>query len=800
VHVLKEHVAHEPHTRWECRSVPYYQNTALYPLTDLFQRILRFEAHETSDAKLSKLEHALSQYRLPLEESVPLFAPLLSLPISENRYPPLNLSPQRQRQKTLETIVALFLELAERQPALFIVEDLHWTDPTTLELLNLVLDQTPTAAMLVLLTCRPTFQPSWHHRSYMTEMTLHRLSYAQVEQIVTGMTDGNAFPAEVLAQIIEKTDGVPLFVEEITKAILESGQLTAVDGHYELAGALSTLAIPATLQDSLMARLDRLVTAKAVAQYAAVIGRQFSYALLQAVSQLDAAMLQHELGRLVEAEIVFQRGVPPQATYLFKHALIQDAAYQSLLRSTRQQYHQRIALVLEAQFPKTAEAQPELLAHHYTESGLAMQAVEYWQRAGARSHLRSAYVEAVAHCSKGLEVLKSLPDTAERTQHELLLQTTLGPALIISKSFAAPEVEQAYTRARVLCQRLGDTPQLFPVVRGLASFYLSRAELRTARELGEQLLHLAQGSATPGLFLEAHRVLGEALFFLGELAPARQSLEHGVSLYDPQQHRSHAFLYGEDPGVACLSYAALTLWSQGYPDQALTSVQETLTLAQEHPHRFSLGRALVSAAWLHQLRREGQLGQAWAEAAMTLSTEQGFPHWLVVGTVLRGWALAAQGQGAEGIAQMHQAAAARRGAGAKLVLPYWLAMLAEAYGGMRQAAEGLVLVAEALAVVNTTGERHWEAELYRLKGELLLHAADHEAEAEACFQQALAIARRQQAKSWELRTAMSLAGLWQRQGKRTEARELLAPIYGWFTEGFDTVDLQEAKALLEDLT
>src|SRR5262249_49302207 len=363
VQMLKEHVANEPHVRWECRSTQYNQNTALYPLTDLFQRVLQWQQHETPDEKLGTLEQTLSQYRLPVEESVPLFAPLLSVPLPEHHYPPLNLSPQRQRQKTLETIVALLLELAERQPVLFILEDLHWTDPSTLELISLLLDQTPTASLLVLLTCRPYFQPAWHHRSYLTEITVHRLSHAQVEQIVAGMTDGKTFPAAVLQQVITKTDGVPLFVEEITKAILESGQLKALDGHYELIGSFSTFAIPATLQDSLMARLDRLVTAKAVAQYAAVIGRQFAYDLLSTVLQLGEATVQRELGRLVEAEIVYQRGLPPQATYTFKHALIRDAAYESLLKSTRQQYHQRIAHVLEAQFPETMETQPELLAY-----------------------------------------------------------------------------------------------------------------------------------------------------------------------------------------------------------------------------------------------------------------------------------------------------------------------------------------------------------------------------------------------------------------------------------------------------
>src|SRR5262249_16801923 len=420
-------------------------NTALFPLTDLFHRLLRFHAEETPDEKLGKLQQMLSQYRLPVEETVPLFAPLLALSVPEHHYPPLNLSPQRTRQRALETIIAILLELAEAQPVLFILEDLHWTDPTTLEWLNLVLEQTPTASLLVLLTCRPHFQPAWHHRSYLTEIMVNRLSHTQVEQIVNRMTDGKTLPKEVLAQIIEKTDGVPLFVEEMTKAIIESGHLKDVNGHYELTGAFSTLAIPATLQDSLMARLDRLVTAKAIAQYAAVIGRQFTYDLLRAVSQLDASTLQRELGRLVEAEIVYQRGLPPQAYYVFKHALIRDAAYESLLKSTRQQYHQRIAQVVETQFPETAETQPELLAHHYTEAGITEQAVSYWYKAAQRAGERSAHLEAILHLRQGLELLKTLPETSERTQREVDLLIAMGASLLAVKGYAAAEVRETYT-------------------------------------------------------------------------------------------------------------------------------------------------------------------------------------------------------------------------------------------------------------------------------------------------------------------------------------------------------------------
>ena len=542
IQMLKEHVAQEPHTRWECRSWEYYQNTALFPIMDLFQRILRFEPSETPDAKLEKLEHALSQYRLPLEDTVPLFAPLLSLPVPENRYPLLNLSPQRQRQKTLETIVAILLDLAERQPVLLIIEDLHWTDPTTLELLHLVLDQTPTAAVLVLLTCRPTFQPRWSHRSYLTEITVNRLSQPQITRMTAHVAGDKPLAHEVCVQIADKTDGVPLFVEEITKAILESGHLKDVDGHYHLTGALPSMAIPTTLQDALMARLDRLVTAKAVAQYAAVIGRQFAYDVLSTVSQLDAATLQRELGRLVEAEIVYQRGVPPQATYTFKHALIQDAAYESLLKRTRQQYHQRIAQVLEAQFPDTALLQPELVAHHYTEAGLSAHAVRYWQQAGQRAVERSAYAEAITHLSKGLEVLKTLADTPEHLQQELDLQLALGPALVVIRGPASPAVEQAYARAQELCQQVGETPQHFPVLWGLWRFYNNRAEYQRARALGERLLRLAQQVHDAALLLEAHHALWATLLWSGEFASARAHLEQGSALYDPQQHHAHARL------------------------------------------------------------------------------------------------------------------------------------------------------------------------------------------------------------------------------------------------------------------
>jgi len=621
-----------------------------------------------------------------------------------------------------------------------------------------------------------------------------------VEQIVTGMTDGKTFPAAVLQQILTKTDGVPLFVEEFTKAILESGQLQARDGHYELIGSFSTFAIPATLQDSLMARLDRLVTAKAVAQYAAVIGRQFAYDLLSTVSQLGEATLQRELGRLVEAEIVYQRGLPPQATYTFKHALIQDAAYESLLKSTRQQYHQRIAHVLEAQFPETMETQPELLAYHYTEAGLPEKAIHYWQHAGQRAIERSAYVEAISHLTVGLEVLTTLPDSSERHQHELAVQITLGQALTVTKGYAAPEVGHTYARARELCQQMGETPQLFPVLRGLWNFYLIRRELRTARELAEQLLTLAQRAQDAALLQQAHSALAGALVHLGAFSATHAHLQQGLALYDPQQHRALAFRLGYDLSVFFLAYMTRPLWLLGYPDQALQRSQEALTLAQGLAHPFSLAYALNFAVCVHQFRREGEATQALAEVTIDLAREQGFALWLALGTVLWGWALAEQGQSDAGVIQIREGMAAYRATGAEVDRSYCLALLAEAYGQGKRYDEGLAVLKEALALRGQDASVMWEAEIHRLKGALLLaRSTKNQVEAEACFHEALAIARHQQAKSLELRAAMSLARVWQRQGKRAEARELLAEIYGWFTEGFDTADLQEAKALLDAL-
>jgi TOMM system kinase/cyclase fusion protein len=802
VQVLVEQVASEPQA-WltPCQCSPYYHNTALYPLIDLLERVvLPFGPEESSDQKRRKLEGFVVQYGLPLAEAVPLFAALLSLPLGAD-YAPLTVSPEQQKQLTLNALLTILLRIAAQQPVLFVMEDLHWVDPTTLDFLSLLVDQGPTARILALFTFRPDFTPPWTGRSHVTHVTLPRLPQRQAAEMTGRVAHGKALPAEVVEQVVAKTDGVPLFVEELTKMVLESGLLQERQECYVLTGPLPPLAIPTTLHDSLMARLDRLAMVKGLAQLGATLGREFSYELLQAVSPWDEGTLRQGLQQLVAAEFLYQRGVPPQATYVFKHAMIQEAAYQSLLKSTRQQYHQRIAQVMEARFPASCETQPELLAHHYTESNLIAQAIGYWQRAGQRAIERSAYVEAVAHLTKGLELLMLLPDTSERAQQELSLQTALGLSWMTTKGMAASEVGEAYTRARELCQHVGDTKQLFAVSMGLCTFYRQRGEFQTARELGEQCLSLARREGEPMRILEAHRALGVPLFYLGEIALARAHLEQEMALYDPQQQQSHAFHYGVDPRISCLSTVNWALWLLGYPDQALGRGHDALTLAQELPHPYSLAYALQGAIRLHRFRREVQATQQCAETLLKISSEQGFAQWAAAGAMMRGWLLSEQGQEEQGIAQMRRGLDAWQLMGIEAGQPYWLSLLAEAYARTSQVEETSRLLAEALFLVHKNAESWWEAELHRLKGEVLLKQADaDEREAEASFRQALDIARLQEAKSLELRAAMSVSRLWQRQGKRAEAHALLAPVYGWFTEGFDTADLQDAKALLEQLS
>jgi class 3 adenylate cyclase/DNA-binding winged helix-turn-helix (wHTH) protein/predicted ATPase len=799
VQALMQLLSGEAFTRVECHCLPYYQNTALYPVVTHLQRFLRFNREETPEEMLHKLEEALAPYGFALEEMVPLLAGLLSLPLPA-RYPVLTLSPERQKQKTFEALLAWLLAEAERQPVCFAVEDLHWADASTLEWLSLLIEHVSSARMLLLLLCHTDFRPPWPSRSHLTHLTLSRLTRRQVEVMAERVAGGRALPAEVLQQLVAKTDGVPLFVEEVTKMVLESGLVKEREGGYALTDILPPLAIPATLHDLLMARLDRLETAKQVVQLGAVVGREFAYEMIRAVSPVDEATLQQALARLVDAELLYQRGLPPQTRYVFKHALLQEAAYQSLLRRTRQQYHRQIAQVLEERFPDLTELHPELLAYHYTEASCPAQAIPYWQRAGQQARQRSANLEAVQHLTTALALLATLSETPARTQQELDLQVALGPALMAIKGQGAAEVEQTYTRARVLCIQIGDTPQLFPTLRGLWRFYQGRGALTTAREFGEQLVRLAERVADPTYRLEAHSALGQTLFQLGEYATARTHLEQGIALIDPMTQLAQALRQGESSGVRCLVQVARTLWCLGYPTQAVQRSQEALALAQELAHPYSLAVAQFQTAFLHHHCRDVLAVQAQADALLTLATAQGFPLYVGHGTYLRGWALAMQGQDEAGLAQLRQGLAAIVEVGQELSRPFGLILLAEAAGQVGQVEEGLRLLTETLTVLEASGRGDLLAETYRLQGTLLLRqTVPDAAQAAACFQRALTIARRQQARSWELRTTLSLSRLWQRQDKHAAAYQMLAEIYRWFTEGFDTPDLQEAKVLLDEL-
>jgi class 3 adenylate cyclase/predicted ATPase len=809
VDTLRAHVRREGLMRVALRCSPYHTNSALYPVIAYVQQVVRVARGDTAEEKLAKLEQALQTLSLPLHEVVPLMAALLAVSLPDGRYPPLQMTPLQQRQQTYDALVAWMLEEAERQPVLMVWEDLHWADPSTLELLGLFIDQAPTAPLLHLLTFRPEFVPPWPPRSHLTPLTLHRLERPQVEAMIARLAARKTLPVEVLEHIVSKTDGVPLFIEELTKMLLESALLQEEADHYALTGPLAAVSIPTTLYDSLMARLDRLPTVREVAQLGAVLGREFSYELLHALTTMEEATLQHGLTQLVDAELLYQRGRPPRARYLFKHALIQDAAYASLLKSTRQQYHQQTAQLLEARFPEIVAAEPELLAHHYTEAGCHAQAVGYWQQAGTQALQRSANVEAIAHVQRGLALLTTLPDTSQRMQHELDFLTTLGPALMVTKGYAAPEVGQAYTRAHELCQQVGETPEHFLVLWNLWVFYIIRAEHQTTMELGEQCLQLAQRFQDETLFLMAHFVLGASRFCLGSPALACTHLEHAIALYDPEQHHVLAYRYGGfDSGILCSIYYAWALWLRGYPVQARAHSARALSLAQQLAHPFTLARALYYDALFCQLHRDVQAVRDQADAAITVATAQRFALVQALGPIMHGWAIAVQEHSPEGLVQIRQGLDMYRSTGAELQRPHLLTLLAEASGLLGQTEGGLAALEEALTLVEQTGERYYEAELHRQRGELLLRceAKSHPApdsqdqhEAERCFQHALDVARQQQAKSLELRAAMSLSRLWQRQGKRQEAYDLLAPIYGWFTEGFDTADLQEARALLQEL-
>jgi class 3 adenylate cyclase/predicted ATPase len=799
---LSRHVAPPGCTHLVFRCAATHTQSAFHPVIAAMHRFLQWQPHDPPSVRQAALARVLEGYRFAqAPEVLPLLAALLSVADSGVSSASLPMSPLQQRQRTQDLLIAWLLEEAERRPLLMVWEDLHWADPSTLDLLQRFVPHVALARLLVLCTFRPEFQPSWGLGTHFSHLVLPRLGRPQVEAMLSGMLTGKAVPAEYVTQVMRITDGVPLFIEELTKVALEQGVLRDMGTHYVLTAPLASRAIPVTLHDTLLTRLERLTPGAEVARVAAVLGREFAGEVLQAVAPLETAMLRQGLEQLVEAELLVPHGHYSTTWYRFKHALVQEAAYQSLLSQTRLQHHRHIAQVLEAQFPEVASTQPELLAHHYTEAACPVPALAYWQQASQQAIARAACQEAIAHCRQGLAVLATLPSSLERQQRELDMQIALGAALMTTRGWADAGVAAAHTRARELCGVLGNQPQHFWALQGLWNFYAGRGELRTAHELAEQMLALAQHTGDTLLLALAHYSLGITMHFLGASARARVYLEQGFALHDPTQHQAPTRLHdAQHWHVVGRSYMIYLMWVQGFPQQASALLQETLTQAMMWAYPANMAFVLAFATILQQLCRDPQATCTQADTLLRLATEQGFLHWGALATVLRGWGLARQGQGEVGVAQIQHGLQVWKTIGISSVTPYMFSLLADVHCTLAQWAAARAALTEAQALVEATGERWWQAELHRLRGELLQQQDDTPCQvdsAEAYLHQALDVARQQHATALELRAAMSLGRLWWQDGRRLAARQLLGEFYGRFSEGFETADLQEAKALLQ---
>jgi class 3 adenylate cyclase/predicted ATPase len=783
VATLHDTLAREPHLRLRYFCSPYYTDSALYPFTTQLERAAGFTREDGAEAKLDKLEAVLAQATDDPGETAPLLAALLSLPTNE-RYPALDLTPQRRKELTLRALLLQLEGLARKHPVLMVFEDAHWIDPTSQELLDFIIERVRNLPVLLIVTFRPEFQSVWTGQPQVTMLTLNRLDRHDRSALIAQIAGGTALPDEVVDQIVDRTDGVPLFIEELTKSVLESG--------------VPLVGIPTTLHDSLMARLDRLASVRWVAQIGAAIGREFSYALMRAVSRLPEDELRAAFARLVASELVFQRGTPPDALYTFKHALVQDAAHSSLLRSVRQQLHTQIAAALETDFPEVTENQPELLAQHYAEAGLIEKSVACWGKAGHRSAASSAMAEAAAQFQKGLDQFALLSDTPERRRQELEFSSALGAVLQAVKGHAGSETGQAYARARWLWEQLGFPSEFLHVPYGQSFYHVGRGELDLALRLDEDLLRLSkQRNDSAGLIM-AHFSAGRDLMVLGKFASSRSHLEQAVALYDPIAHGSLVHKVAVHPRVAPQVFLGYALFCLGFPDQALERSNAAIAEARSLAHPPSLAASLATASRVLSLVGDNAALEERIEELVAVATEQGFSYWRGSGTIFRGWVRVKNGDLTGGMSLLRTGSAAFRATGTELFVPHYNALLAAAYDMAGQVEEAVTLLDEALQSVEETGERWFEPELNRQKGQLLLRQGYVEA-AENLYSKALSIAEEQEGKLWELRTAASYARLMRDQGRIGEARELLAPIYAWFTEGFATKDLKDAKALLDEL-
>jgi class 3 adenylate cyclase/predicted ATPase len=788
LHEFRASLAREPHRFIGLACSPFYQNSALYPVAVELARLAQIEAADSPAAKLNKLAAAAAA--VPGAETLPLLAALLSIP-TDDRFPALELSPVRRKQRTLEVLVALIAALAADRPIIVEVEDAHWIDPTSQDLIGALLAAIKTRCVLVIVAFRPEFKPPWRGAVPVSAISLSRLTRDHAAALVAQLTRQHALPARTIDDVLDKTDGVPLFIEELTKTVLEAGAVP--DG-----GASVALSVPSTLQASLTARLDRLAAAKEVAQIGAVIGRSFPFRLLAAISSLNEATLRGLLDRLVHAELVFASGHGADATYTFKHALVQDASYETLLLSKRRRLHAAIARALETQFPDQAGREPELVAHHFTRAGQPLDAISYWLKAGQRAMARSTASEAIAQLNRGLDLVKQLPDGAERDAHELDLRLALGQVFISIRGHAAVEVGEAFARVRELCSTAGDGPRLTMVLMGLVSFHQVRGELRAAIGFAEDLLRHIENQPEPAARALGHRGIAVPLLYLGKFVPALEHLERGLALYDPKQRQSRNFQLVNDPRVASWSLMSGALVRLGFIDKARERSRAALAEARALHQPFDLAGALHHACFLNMLCLDDRVVAEIATTLVKLSRDQTFPNYVATGTIFHGWASAVSGNAAEGIEQMLRGIEAYRATGAAINLPSWLGLLAEGYQRAGDSGQASRLVDDALRLVEATGERGYESHLVRLAGEIARDAGDVK-QAELHFNRALAVAREQQARLFELRAAASLARLWREQGKGVASKDVLAGVVAWFQEGRDVPDLSDARDLLAAL-
>jgi class 3 adenylate cyclase/tetratricopeptide (TPR) repeat protein/ABC-type transport system involved in cytochrome c biogenesis ATPase subunit len=796
VAALAERIAGEPHTRLRYQCSPYHSNSALRPFIAQLERAAGFKADDSSEQRLDKLEAVLAMGASRVEAVAPLFAALLSIPFGD-RYPPLALSSTQQRRRTLAALLDQFEGLARRRPILLSFEDANWADATSLELLDLTVERVRRLPVLALFTFRPEFEPPWVGLPNVGTLALGRLDRNGVESMVARVTGGRVPPAEVMKQIVAKTDGNPLFVEELTKAVLETGILVEDGEGYRFDGPLPPFAIPETLRDSLMARLDRLAPVKEIGQIGAAIGREFSYSLLCMLVGRDETALKHGLAQLEQAGLVFRRGEPPDAVYSFKHVLVRDAAYESLLKSRRQQLHGQIARALEQGFADIVASQPEIVAHHFTEAGLAEPAIAYWLKAGQQAARRSANAEALNHFARGLDLLPKIDDPILRNKSELLLQTSLGHSLRSIKGWSIDSVKHAYTRALELCKESGFDEHTLPAVFGLWTWNFLRAALGEAQTLAEHLVNTAEKADDSVFKVLAHEALGFTSFARGKFAAAHAALERSLSMCEDGKAAAYLDLSAQDPRVHVRLYDGMALWFLGYPDQALRICAEARRYADTSQHPFSEAMARTISLRVHQLCGEAAVVAGEADAAIALCEERGFVHYLAMALILRGWASAQQVEFEKGIAEIQAGLEKERATDALLFETYTLGLLADACIKNERYGQALDFLNRAqLRLDEENSERYYAAEIYRLLGETHLRSRQDLDQAERCLCKGLEAAREQKAKSLELRLCVSMYDLYELRHNADAYRPQLGQIYGSFSEGFDTPDLVRAKARL----